>query len=94
MQDLPGSKSKKASAMIQVETVGWRWRSWDWNGSHRAFCYFCGWDGCGGWAGSHQACVFCGWDVGTGDINEFCKKTHGIERCLGTQKLQISPPYQ
>ena len=37
---------------------------------------------------------FCGWDVGTGDINEFCKKTHGIERCLGTQKLQISPPYQ
>ena len=30
---------------------------------------------------------FCGWDVGAGDINEFWQETHGIERCMGTQRL-------
>ena len=30
---------------------------------------------------------FCGWVVGAGDINEFWQETHGIERCMGTQRL-------
>ena len=58
MRHFPGSKNKKAGAMIQVEGVGRRCRSRDWVGSHRPFCFSYGVDGCGGWTGSHQACVF------------------------------------
>ena len=30
---------------------------------------------------------FCGWDVGAGDIKECWQEPHGIERCMGTQRL-------
>jgi hypothetical protein len=30
---------------------------------------------------------FCGWDVGAGDIKECWQGPHGIERCVGTQRL-------